>query len=85
MRTLRLKSAENRPPLGSGSGRSGDSARGRPQAVVEYVVKNLVVRFWRDEAAVVTAEYGWVAAGLSLATLVAAIAIATRFGHPPPF
>jgi Flp pilus assembly pilin Flp len=49
------------------------------------VVKNLVVRFWRDTAGVVTAEYGWVAAGLSLATLVAAIAIATRFGHPVPF
>ncbi|CUU43187.1 hypothetical protein BVIRIDIS_22040 [Blastochloris viridis] len=31
-----------------------------------------------------TAEYGWVAAGLSLATLVVAIAIATRFGHHVP-
>ena len=48
-------------------------------------MNNLVVRFWRDEAAEVTAEYGWVAAGLSLATLVAAIAIVTRFGHPIPF
>lgn len=48
-------------------------------------MEHLVVRFWRDDAAVVTAEYGWVAAGLSLATLVAAIAIATRFGQPVPF
>lgn len=47
-------------------------------------MNNLVVRFWRNETAVVTAEYGWVAAGLSLATLVAAIAIATRFSHPIP-
>ncbi|BBF94840.1 Flp family type IVb pilin [Blastochloris tepida] len=47
-------------------------------------MKSLIVRLWRDERAVVAAEYGWVAAGLSVATLVAALAIAERLERAAP-
>ncbi|NJL07722.1 MAG: hypothetical protein HC900_05255 [Methylacidiphilales bacterium] len=47
-------------------------------------MKSLIVRFWPDDRAGVAAEYGWVVAGLSLATLVAAIAIAARIERAAP-